>query len=76
MPKFFTFGRGEIKPTSILITGEYETTEGFVKGIPGEEQKRPGQLLWLLGLTRLQTQVCLSLDLTHATRKFIIFTVN
>ncbi|VDN55865.1 unnamed protein product [Dracunculus medinensis] len=57
LPKFFTFGRGEIKPTSILITGEYETTEGFVKGIPGEEQKRPGQLLWLLGLTRLQTQM-------------------
>uniref|UniRef100_A0A915Q3G6 Calcium-transporting ATPase n=1 Tax=Setaria digitata TaxID=48799 RepID=A0A915Q3G6_9BILA len=57
LPKFFSFGGGEVQPTSVLVTGEYDTTDGFVKGMSKEDQKRPGQMLWLLGLTRLQTQM-------------------
>lgn len=64
LPKFFAFGRGEVQPTSILVTGEYDIPEvsgGAVKEIGGvtasQNSARPGQLLWLLGLTRLQTQV-------------------
>lgn len=57
LPKFFSFGGGEVQPTSVLVTGEYDTSDGLVKGISKEDQKRPGQMLWLLGLTRLQTQV-------------------
>lgn len=64
MPKFFTFGRGEVQPTTILVTGEYDIPE--VRQSSGKEiggilsphaGARPGQILWLLGLTRLQTQV-------------------
>lgn len=57
LPKFFSFGGGEVQPTSVLVTGEYDTSDGLVKGMSKEDQKRPGQMLWLLGLTRLQTQV-------------------
>uniref|UniRef100_A0A9J2PWK8 Calcium-transporting ATPase n=1 Tax=Ascaris lumbricoides TaxID=6252 RepID=A0A9J2PWK8_ASCLU len=57
LPKFFSFGRGEVQPTSILVTGEYETADAIGKGLAKEDQKRPGQILWLLGLTRLQTQM-------------------
>ncbi|VBB32230.1 unnamed protein product, partial [Acanthocheilonema viteae] len=57
LPKFFSFGGGEIQPTSVLVTGEYDTSDGLVKGMSKEDQKRPGQMLWLLGLTRLQTQM-------------------
>lgn len=64
LPKFFAFGRGEIQPTSILVTGEYDipevrqTSGKEVGGVhPPHGNARPGQILWLLGLTRLQTQV-------------------
>ncbi|KHN78491.1 Plasma membrane calcium-transporting ATPase 3 [Toxocara canis] len=57
LPKFFSFGRGEVQPTSILVTGEYEHVDALGKGLAREEQQRPGQILWLLGLTRLQTQM-------------------
>uniref|UniRef100_A0A915ACR4 Calcium-transporting ATPase n=1 Tax=Parascaris univalens TaxID=6257 RepID=A0A915ACR4_PARUN len=57
LPKFFSFGRGEVQPTSILVTGEYENADALGKGLAREDQKRPGQILWLLGLTRLQTQM-------------------
>uniref|UniRef100_A0A1I8F1C2 Calcium-transporting ATPase n=1 Tax=Wuchereria bancrofti TaxID=6293 RepID=A0A1I8F1C2_WUCBA len=57
LPKFFSFGGGEVQPTSVLVTGEYDTSDGLVKGMSKEDQKRPGQMLWLLGLTRLQTQM-------------------
>nr|AXS78278.1 Plasma membrane calcium-transporting ATPase 3 [Anisakis simplex] len=57
LPKFFSFGRGEVQPTSILVTGEYEHVDTLGKGITKEQQQRPGQILWLLGLTRLQTQM-------------------
>lgn len=64
LPKFFSLGRGEVQPTSILVTGEYDIPE--VRHMGGKEVggvtpmssgARPGQILWLLGLTRLQTQV-------------------
>ncbi|MFH4975555.1 hypothetical protein AB6A40_002264 [Gnathostoma spinigerum] len=57
LPKFFSFGRGEVKPTSILVSGDYEATTGLGKRFSGDVQARPGQILWLLGLTRLQTQM-------------------
>uniref|UniRef100_A0A915MU98 Cation-transporting P-type ATPase C-terminal domain-containing protein n=1 Tax=Meloidogyne javanica TaxID=6303 RepID=A0A915MU98_MELJA len=63
LPKFFAFGRGEVRPTSILVTGEYDipevrqTSGREIGGVPaGSSGARPGQILWLLGLTRLQTQ--------------------
>lgn len=64
LPKFFSLGRGEVQPTSILVTGEYDIPEvrsGAGKELgsvtPMSQNGRPGQILWLLGLTRLQTQV-------------------
>ncbi|KAI6187513.1 Calcium-transporting ATPase [Aphelenchoides besseyi] len=64
LPKFFSLGRGEVQPTSILVTGEYDIPEvrhagsKEVGGItPIHSGARPGQILWLLGLTRLQTQM-------------------
>ncbi|CAD5220230.1 unnamed protein product [Bursaphelenchus okinawaensis] len=64
LPKFFSLGRGEVQPTSILVTGEYDipevrTAAGKELGsvIPSQQNGRPGQILWLLGLTRLQTQM-------------------
>ncbi|KAL3102112.1 hypothetical protein niasHS_003521 [Heterodera schachtii] len=64
LPKFFAFGRGDVQPTSILVTGEYDIPEVRQAGgrdiggvaAPGAAT-RPGQILWLLGLTRLQTQM-------------------
>lgn len=49
MPKNLTIGSGEVDHTEALITGEYD----------GEDthEKRSGQILWIRGLTRLQTQV-------------------
>ncbi|KAI6176344.1 Calcium-transporting ATPase [Aphelenchoides bicaudatus] len=64
LPKFFSLGRGEVQPTSILVTGEYDIPEvrhlgsKDVGGVtPIHSGARPGQILWLLGLTRLQTQM-------------------
>ncbi|VDD92928.1 unnamed protein product, partial [Enterobius vermicularis] len=54
LPQSFSFGRGEVKPTSILVTGEYEQPAGFLSK---DADSRSGQHLWLLGLTRLQTQM-------------------
>ncbi|TMS39882.1 hypothetical protein L596_006341 [Steinernema carpocapsae] len=56
LPKFFSFGRGEVQPTSILVTGEYDSP-GALTGKDADQAHRPGQILWLLGLTRLQTQM-------------------
>ncbi|RCN30007.1 calcium-translocating P-type ATPase, PMCA-type [Ancylostoma caninum] len=60
LPKSFRFGKGEVKPTSIMLSGEYDVPSSSSAapkpdGVPAE--KRPGQMLWLLGLTRLQTQI-------------------
>ncbi|CAJ0931188.1 unnamed protein product, partial [Mesorhabditis belari] len=64
LPKSLSFGRGEVQPTSILLTGDYDTptnissAAGLAKSSSIDQgNKRPGQLLWLLGLTRLQTQM-------------------
>uniref|UniRef100_A0A915DAQ6 Calcium-transporting ATPase n=1 Tax=Ditylenchus dipsaci TaxID=166011 RepID=A0A915DAQ6_9BILA len=35
LPKFFAFGRGEVQPTSILVTGEYDIPE--VRAASGKE---------------------------------------
>uniref|UniRef100_A0A1I7YE08 Cation_ATPase_N domain-containing protein n=1 Tax=Steinernema glaseri TaxID=37863 RepID=A0A1I7YE08_9BILA len=56
LPKFFSFGRGEVQPTSILVTGEYDSPNALA-GKDEMQPHRPGQILWLLGLTRLQTQM-------------------
>uniref|UniRef100_A0AC35U6U0 Calcium-transporting ATPase n=1 Tax=Rhabditophanes sp. KR3021 TaxID=114890 RepID=A0AC35U6U0_9BILA len=62
LPKFFSFGRGEVRPTSILVTGDYDPVDSRSADHPDHKastisQARPGQILWLLGLTRLQTQM-------------------
>ncbi|KAJ1350555.1 Plasma membrane calcium-transporting ATPase 3 [Parelaphostrongylus tenuis] len=60
LPKSFRFGKGEVKPTSIMLTGEYDipsSTSIDPKADGVTTEKRPGQMLWLLGLTRLQTQI-------------------
>ncbi|KAK6051382.1 calcium-translocating P-type ATPase, PMCA-type [Cooperia oncophora] len=59
LPKSFRFGKGEVKPTSILLTGDYDapSSSSLAPKPDGLQEKRPGQMLWLLGLTRLQTQV-------------------
>uniref|UniRef100_A0A0K0EKG1 Calcium-transporting ATPase n=1 Tax=Strongyloides stercoralis TaxID=6248 RepID=A0A0K0EKG1_STRER len=62
LPKSFSFGRGEVRPTSILVTGEYDATDEKISQLGDDKvssfsQARPGQILWLLGLTRLQTQM-------------------
>lgn len=71
LPKFFSLGRGEVQPTSILVTGEYDIPEVGHAGskdisgtAPSYAGARPGQILWLLGLTRLQTQVSQSIDVS------------
>ncbi|CAI4228385.1 unnamed protein product [Auanema sp. JU1783] len=60
LPKSFRFGKGEVQPTSIHLTGDYDlpsSTSTLPKQDPLANEKRPGQMLWLLGLTRLQTQM-------------------
>ncbi|PIO57745.1 hypothetical protein TELCIR_20835, partial [Teladorsagia circumcincta] len=59
LPKSFRFGKGEVKPTSILLTGDYDapSSSSMAPKPDGLHEKRPGQMLWLLGLTRLQTQI-------------------
>lgn len=49
MPKGLAIGGGEVEPeTANILTGDDD-------GEPHE--KRSGQILWIRGLTRLQTQV-------------------
>ncbi|KJH49028.1 calcium-translocating P-type ATPase, PMCA-type [Dictyocaulus viviparus] len=60
LPKSFRIGKGEVKPTSIMITGEYDIPSSSSVALKSDgmtAEKRPGQMLWLLGLTRLQTQI-------------------
>ncbi|KAL6739365.1 hypothetical protein Aduo_012833 [Ancylostoma duodenale] len=60
LPKSFRFGKGEVKPTSIMLSGEYDvpsSSSAAPKPDGMTAEKRPGQMLWLLGLTRLQTQI-------------------
>uniref|UniRef100_A0A8R1I4W9 Calcium-transporting ATPase n=1 Tax=Caenorhabditis japonica TaxID=281687 RepID=A0A8R1I4W9_CAEJA len=61
LPKSFRFGKGDVQPTTIMLSGEYDmpsTASTLPMKPDGElDDKRPGQVLWLLGLTRLQTQI-------------------
>ncbi|CAI5448419.1 unnamed protein product [Caenorhabditis angaria] len=63
LPKSFRFGKGDVQPTSILLSGEYDVPSSTSQlplkpdGTSAGDEKRPGQVLWLLGLTRLQTQI-------------------
>lgn len=45
-----TIGSGEVQPTDHILNGEYDDSD--------THDKRSGQILWIRGLTRLQTQVC------------------
>ncbi|KAI1715124.1 e1-E2 ATPase domain-containing protein [Ditylenchus destructor] len=46
LPQNWTIGSGEVEPTDIMLDGDEEDME-----------KRSGQILWIRGLTRLQTQI-------------------
>ncbi|KAF8372116.1 mca-3 [Pristionchus pacificus] len=49
LPATMTIGAGEVPCTEALLPGEYED--------PDTHEKRSGQILWIRGLTRLQTQL-------------------
>lgn len=48
MPENLAIGGGEVGPDGIILPGEED---------PDTHEKRSGQILWIRGLTRLQTQV-------------------
>ncbi|KAK6024405.1 hypothetical protein OSTOST_09782, partial [Ostertagia ostertagi] len=47
LPKSFRFGKGEVKPTSILLTGDYDapSSSSMAPKPDGLQEKRPGQML-------------------------------
>jgi len=49
LPKSLTIGGGDVQPTDGLFGGSDEGSD--------THEKRSGQILWIRGLTRLQTQV-------------------
>ncbi|TMS39297.1 hypothetical protein L596_005845 [Steinernema carpocapsae] len=49
LPENLTIGGGEVESTENILNGEYED--------PETHEKRSGQILWIRGLTRLQTQL-------------------
>uniref|UniRef100_A0A7E4UN35 Calcium-transporting ATPase n=1 Tax=Panagrellus redivivus TaxID=6233 RepID=A0A7E4UN35_PANRE len=49
LPKSWTIGSGEVESTDHILSGDYEDAE--------THEKRSGQILWIRGLTRLQTQL-------------------
>jgi Ca2+ transporting ATPase len=49
LPKSFTIGSGEVESTDHILSGDYEDAQ--------THEKRSGQILWIRGLTRLQTQI-------------------
>ncbi|VDO45110.1 unnamed protein product, partial [Onchocerca flexuosa] len=51
LPKNMAIGGGDVTSTENILSGEYED--------PATHEKRSGQILWIRGLTRLQTQVIL-----------------
>ncbi|PAV64560.1 hypothetical protein WR25_01657 isoform B [Diploscapter pachys] len=64
IPKTLRFGKGDVQPTTIMLSGEYDVPSSTsvlpktgVDGAHSIVDRRPGQALWLLGLTRLQTQM-------------------
>ncbi|GMT24756.1 hypothetical protein PFISCL1PPCAC_16053 [Pristionchus fissidentatus] len=51
LPETMTIGAGEVPYTDTLLPGEYEDPDTH------EKSSRSGQILWIRGLTRLQTQL-------------------
>ncbi|KAK0399648.1 hypothetical protein QR680_003144 [Steinernema hermaphroditum] len=49
LPQNMAIGSGEVESTEHILNGEYED--------PDTHEKRSGQILWIRGLTRLQTQL-------------------
>ncbi|KAE9553498.1 hypothetical protein FO519_003290 [Halicephalobus sp. NKZ332] len=49
LPKSWTIGSGEVESTDHILSGEFDDSE--------THEKRSGQILWIRGLTRLQTQL-------------------
>lgn len=56
IPKQFTWGSG---PPEEIIDATSSLVEDGSSGSLSQDVKRTGQILWIRGLTRLQTQVCL-----------------
>lgn len=56
IPKQFTWGSG---PPEEIIDATSSLVENGSSGSLSQDVKRTGQILWIRGLTRLQTQVCL-----------------
>lgn len=56
IPKKFTWGSA---PPEELMDGAGSLAEDGSSGSLSQDVKRTGQILWIRGLTRLQTQVCL-----------------
>lgn len=56
IPKKFTWGSG---PPDDMIDATSSLVEDGSSGSLSQDVKRTGQILWIRGLTRLQTQVCL-----------------
>jgi Ca2+ transporting ATPase len=56
IPKRFTWGSG---PPEEIIDATSSLVEDGSSGSLSQDVKRTGQILWIRGLTRLQTQVCL-----------------
>ena len=54
LPKSWTIGSGEVESTDHILSGEFDDSE--------THEKRSGQILWIRGLTRLQTQVSFCLN--------------
>jgi Ca2+ transporting ATPase len=56
IPKRFTWGSG---PPEEIMDATSSLAEDGSSGSLSQDVKRTGQILWIRGLTRLQTQVCL-----------------
>ena len=56
IPKRFTWGSG---PPDEMMDATSSLVEDGSSGSLSQDVKRTGQILWIRGLTRLQTQVCL-----------------
>lgn len=49
IPETMQIGSGEPAPADQILSGEFQDSQ--------THEKRSGQILWIRGLTRLQTQV-------------------
>lgn len=68
IPKTFTWGSGPPEE----MAGNVSLVEDGSSGSLSQDVKRTGQILWIRGLTRLQTQVCyFSLNCFFSTVSYI-----